>query len=225
MQVIWKNLHGQSSRNHGTLKFFRNRLNCIAVSNDPKKEVDATVDILYTVIKGHCACACKILDISTIDGPVVLPKKLLIASQRKQRLFVEEIAGKVVDTLTLVDFVYFCGATGMSDTNDTAYNYARVLCHYSALVIEFRDAWREGDGERVLRCRRLFMPHFQAAQCTKYYLEALRIQIQINVSLSPNLAHQEKFIEKVNEDIKKIASDTMTLEEAQCRIEEILHSS
>jgi GTPase Era involved in 16S rRNA processing len=35
----------------------------------------------------------------------------------------------------------------------------------------------------------------------------------------------EKFIEEINEDIRKIASDTMTLEEAQRRIEELLQSS
>ena len=33
--------------------------------------------------------------------------------------------------------------------------YARVLCHYGLLMIETRDAWAEGDGERVVRCWQL----------------------------------------------------------------------
>ena len=45
--------------------FFRNQLNRVAVSNDPKKEVNATIDFLFTIIKGHwLACACEILGIS-----------------------------------------------------------------------------------------------------------------------------------------------------------------
>ena len=36
-------------------------------------------------------------------------------------------------------------------------NYARVLCHYGALITEFLDAWR-GDGEQVIQCWRVFLP-------------------------------------------------------------------
>lgn len=61
-----------------------------------------------------------------------------------------------------------------SDTVDRIYNYSRVLCHYGVLF-EFRDAWTEGDGERVMRCWRLLM--------------------QV---LSPNLAHQVKWHRFVN---------------------------
>ena len=55
------------------------------------------------------------------------------------------------------------------------------------------DAWEEGDGDRVFQCWRLFLPHFRADGCTKYALEALRLQMQVNVVLSPNLAHQVKW--------------------------------
>ena len=37
----------------------------------------------------------------------------------------------------------------VQDSDDKVYNYARVLCHYSALLTEFEDAWAEGDGDRV----------------------------------------------------------------------------
>ena len=45
------------------------------------------------------------------------------------------------------------------------YNYARVLCHYAALVSKFTDAWGEGDVECVLRCWKIFMLHFQVRSC------------------------------------------------------------
>ena len=68
-------------------------------------------------------------------------------------------------------------------------SYTRVLCHFAALVSEFTDAWSEGDGERVLRCWKIFMLHFHAERRTKYALEALRLQLQLAI-LSPDLVHQ-----------------------------------
>lgn len=56
--------------------------------------------------------------------------------------------------------------------------------------MELRDAWGEGDGERVLRCWKLLMPHFKTAGHSKYALQALRLQMQVKVTSSPNLSHQ-----------------------------------
>ena len=70
------------------------------------------------------------------------------------------------------------------------YNYARVLCHYGALITEFKDAWGNGDGDRDYRCWRLMLPHFKSSNRTKYSLEALRLQFQVRSCLSPQLAHQ-----------------------------------
>ena len=49
----------------------------------------------------------------------------------------------------------------VDNTKDGKYNYARVLCHYGALVMEFLDSWAEGDGERSFRYWKLFLPHFR----------------------------------------------------------------
>ena len=72
---------------------------------------------------------------------------------------------------------------------DGVYNYACTLCHYGFLILEFCDAWHEGDGERVLRCWKLFLPHFKIAGWTMYALEALKLQIHTGFTCSPNLAH------------------------------------
>ncbi len=47
-----------------------------------------------------------------------------------------------------------------------------------------------GDGERALQCWKLFLLHFKVAGCTKYSLEAFRLQMHAGVTYSPNLAHQ-----------------------------------
>ena len=113
----------------------------------------------------------------------------------------------------------------VAETDDKVYNYARVLCHYGALVLEFRDACVEGDGERVFRCWRLMLPHFKAAGRTKYSLEALRLQFQVKAILSPQLAHQvlwDRFVntkgglgknlqnDLYNEHIVKLVKNIMT---------------
>lgn len=163
------------------------------MSSEPKKAVDATIEFLEAVVKGHwVGCACDILGIASLDGAIPLPH----GTPSEKLAFVRGIAQKVADKLTLVESAYLENDQN-ENTDDKVYNYTRVLCHYGALVAEIRDAWAEGDGERIVRCWRLFMPHFKAAGCTKYALEALRLQIQLE-TLSPNLAHQVKWHRFVN---------------------------
>lgn len=189
MQVWWKSEYSKSSGDHGTLAFFRNRLNRIAVTKDPKKDVDACIDLIYAVIKGHfLACACDLFGVSSLQDPLILPPGIHTAEKPVQLAFINKMAQMVVNKCTLIDAAFTGGP--VADKGDGKYNYARTLCHYGSLVMEFRDAWAEGDGERVLRCWKLFMPHFKAAGRTKYSLEALRLQMQANIILSPNLAHQ-----------------------------------
>lgn len=186
-----------SPGDYGTLGFFRNRLNRIAVTKDPKKDVNATLDFLETVIKGHwLASACDILGVSSLDGAISIPVGLYKAAPSERRASVEKIARKVVDRMGLVDSAF--EDCGTPDTADGIYNYARVLCHFGSLCMEFRDAWAERDGERVIHCWKLFLPHFKFAGRHKYALEALRLQFQVNVVLSPNLAHQVKWHRFVN---------------------------
>ena len=75
----------------------------------------------------------------------------------------------------------------VTNINDGVYNYARVLCHYGALIMEFCDAWAEGDGGQA-NSWRVFLPHFLTLNYRKYALEALRLQFQVGAVLSHHLA-------------------------------------
>lgn len=77
------------------------------------------------------------------------------------------------------------------------HDYATVFCHYASLALEFTDSWKEGDGERIIRCWKIFLLHFRASNCTKYAWEALRLQFQL-IMLSPNLSHMLKWERFVN---------------------------
>ena len=53
------------------------------------------------------------------------------------------------------------------------------FCHFASLVPLFHDAWKEGDGPRIIAYWKIFMLHFHASRETKYALEALRFQFQL----------------------------------------------
>ena len=52
-QVVWKTLYGKSASDHGTLCYFKSLLRRTTVTSDVKKAVDANVEFLLTVFKGH----------------------------------------------------------------------------------------------------------------------------------------------------------------------------
>jgi antitoxin component of RelBE/YafQ-DinJ toxin-antitoxin module len=58
--------------------------------------------------------------------------------------------------------------------------------------LEFYDAIKEGDGERILRCWKFLLLHFKAdgKGSTKYALEALYLILQVKALLSPRQAYR-----------------------------------
>ena len=69
MQLTWRYLYARSPMDHGTLRHFRDILHRTAVSKDYKKSVNACLDLVRTVLKGHIvARACEILGIEEPTG-------------------------------------------------------------------------------------------------------------------------------------------------------------
>lgn len=77
-------------------------------------------------------------------------------------------------------------------TNDDMLNYQHSLLEIGLLIQNFYDSVSEGDGCRVLRCWKFFLPYLQndGSGSTKYALEALFVICQANALLSPKAAHQ-----------------------------------
>ena len=98
VQVWWKAEYGKSSGDHGTLAFFRSRLNRIAVTKELKKDVNACIGFISTVMKGHfLACACGILGVTSLDGQLTLLPGLHKASAVEQLTFINNISKIVVE--------------------------------------------------------------------------------------------------------------------------------
>ena len=77
-------------------------------------------------------------------------------------------------------------------TNDDMLNYQHSLLEIGLLIQNFYDSVSEGDGPRVLRCWKFFLPYLRndGSGSTKYALEALFVICQANALLSPKAAHQ-----------------------------------
>ena len=145
----------------------------------------ACQDALLTVFKGHIVAA-TCIELG-MEGPDAELPTSALAGHSKDSDLIAQVAGRVVRKYTIVPEAIL--GELCKDSRDGVYNYARILCHFVALVSEFIDAWSEGDGERVLRCWKIFMLHFHAERRTKYALEALRLQFQL-ATLPPYLVHQ-----------------------------------
>ena len=192
-------MFSSSSRDHGTLGHFCALLGRLPQAKDPKKDFNACRDVLFTVLKGHyVAAACAELGVEKADQ---LPENTCKFAQMQQkplaeqREFVYSVARAVVEKCSIIgDSLVF---VPVPETQDGVYNYAKVICHYGALALEFVDAWQEGDGERVCRCWKLFILHFYQNGRTKYSWEALRLQLQLH-TFPCNLSQQIKWNRFVN---------------------------
>ena len=169
-----------SPRDHGSLNQLFTRLGWLPKANKPKDDMHACQDALLTVFKGHImAAACRKLNIGGPEGDIkdiVINKSLL-----------EDLTVKVARRFTEIPEAFL--SESVPDTGDQVHSYAHVLYHFAAIVYLFTDACKEGDGERVIRCWKLYMLHFHAERKTKYAFEALRLQFQL-ATLQPYLVHQ-----------------------------------
>ena len=110
-----------------------------------------------------------------------------IQGSEVNRSLLSDVAKKVVEEFTVIPESLL--GEPVLDDSDRVQSYARVLCHFASLVLLFVDAWKEGDGEHVLRLWKILMLHFRAEKKNKYALEALRLQFQV-ATLQPYLSHQ-----------------------------------
>ena len=193
---MWKKLFKDSSRDHGTLGQFCSLLGRHPSAKDPKKDMNACSDFLMTVLNGHyIAAACNSLGLETPESDIVNVPNPKTTSLQERRAFVYDIAKSVVEQCGLLEDALLL--KDIPNPRDGIYNYTRVLCHLSSVALEFKDAWSEGDADRICRCWKIFMLHFSDSKSTKYALQALCLQFQL-IELSPSLTHQLKWGRFVN---------------------------
>ena len=127
----------------------------------------------------------------------ILPESMWMESKKKRKEFLINQCQKVYDT-----FISLSNESSSSayvhNAKDGVSSYAIQLLRIGALYMEFADGIREGDGERVLRCWRYFLPIFRASHSTNYSCEAVRLLYGQAYALSPRLSNQVKWGRFVN---------------------------
>lgn len=81
---------------------------------------------------------------------------------------------------------------------DGVLNYASAVLNDGLLLLEFKDAIREGDGKRILRCWKAMILYFRYAGHTNYLSEAITTLILVDATASSRISHQLTWSQVVN---------------------------
>ena len=84
------------------------------------------------------------------------------------------------------------------DSTDKVSLYARRLLSLGCFYLEYSDAIREGDGDRVLRCWRYLLPMFVSSGRKNYAIESLNLLLQHDFILPPRQAAEPIWSRFVN---------------------------
>ena len=121
--------------------------------------------------------------------------KELDPSQRKV-LFLQGIK-QVLDKFVDVMYETSTSSKKVKD-NDHILAYTTDVLSVGLLLMEFVDAIKEGDGLRILRCWRYFLPIFKASKQTNYSIEAFTFLAQYEYLLTPLMQQQLLWSRTVN---------------------------
>ena len=191
MQVIWKRLYSCSSGiDAGTMFQLRNLINRRNVTKDPTSNVSACEDFFVHVVEVHIISAfMTAFQMSSLDDT---PSTDIFSadsdSSTRRRFFLDAIQNVLDDHIDIsID------GEGNSDEardDDHVLSYARDVLTLELLYIEFQDAIREGDGERLLRCWRYLLLIFKVSHHTNYSVEAFTLLAQYHFTFSERMCKQ-----------------------------------
>lgn len=206
MQLAFDRLYSQaSSRDKCTLYSDRNLIK----RRNVKAKVDSAVKPAHSFfdlcLKARVvAAALEIMNLESLDDTSEAVPKADASKVAKKR-YLEELAGQIVNdyvvntarNLELVNRIVGEQSQNQSaeseDSNqcDDMLSYQKALMEYALLLLNFKDAISEGDGDRILRCWKFFLPHLRNDKhSTKYSPKALYLMFQVYALLSPKAAHE-----------------------------------
>ena len=176
----------------GTLNQLKHLINRSNVPKKPSKGVNATEDFLRLVTVGHTIAASmayfkmeKTTDEPT-DSFLQELSKCTCPQKRKEELFHSSLTRMLQANLLLTTL----DSSDVPTSSDKVNVYARELLSLGLLVVEFEDAIKEGDGDRVQRCWKFLLLIFKSAKRKNYAIEAFHFLIQSKVLFSPRLREQ-----------------------------------
>lgn len=133
------------------------------------------------ILKGHVISAAleyfKMRDVDDELPPQVIGDLKQTSVKNRPHVF-REIVSKVLKRV--IQLPHNPGSTTtLNEQTDGIFCYAQEVLTYGLLYTEFEDAIKEGDGPRVIRCWKFFLPIFKASNRSKYALEAATLLINL----------------------------------------------
>lgn len=170
----------------------RNRLGRSNVVKDPTKDFNACEDFLLLVVSAYIiAATMHVLEMKSInDSPKpgtaigANPHDVWMLEDNGRKKVLNDVCSEVTKR-----FVQFSFLDKPLPEKDAICCYSKHLLGLGCFYLEYRDAIKEGDGLRVLRCWRYLLPIFYATGRTNYSCEVLNMLHQ-ELTLPPRLSNQ-----------------------------------
>ena len=191
--MIFKKLYKNSGRERGTLRYFREKLHRRNVTIDVKHFEDCK-QLFLTVGKCYAVEALmEFFGMETKESPITKnrpPYHILdVGNNRKQ--YYDSVLDKFIDEFLLSAPSVDDAEGNPQHPQDFVRNYSLCVLKYSFLYFDYRDAVKEGNGERIATLHKLLLLHFKAHPGFNAYAIEMLISINQNqVFLSEAEAHQ-----------------------------------
>ena len=203
LKLVFKKLYKNSGREIGTLRFFREKLQRRNVTQDVKHYEDC--EQLFISV-GKCftiEALVKFFNMTNKDGDPTNNRPplfhILMMGNNKQVYF-NSVLDKFIDEFLLLPSASFPGPPREEenqenevesfDNTDFVNNYSSCLMKYFMILLDIKDAVREGNGETLATLHKVLLPYFKSLPgFNAYAIEMLISVIQNEVFLSEAEAH------------------------------------
>ncbi len=164
----------------------------------PEKSVTPCEEFFLLVTEAHiCSVAMQVFSMSTAtDRPCteLFPEGCEKLNPQQRWNVLRLAVSKIVDQF--VDISYPSPATKKDD--DRVRAYAKEVLSLGLLLMEFMDAVREGDGERIIRCWKYFLLLFKSSERTNYSVEAFNLLLELEYVMTPRMRQQLTWERTIN---------------------------
>ena len=194
LQILVDRLYSfKSASDKGTLFQLKELVHRTSFGKDPKHNMKNTEDFLETVVFAHITAAANEI-IASNDNSLISCHEL---SKRIVSQFVNINVPSSEDTSDAEN-----AATTENTINDSVYLYAVDLLTMGLFWYAYRDAIREGDGDRIMRHWKFLAAIFRQQRHYNYANEGFNLLAQMTL-LSPRQATEIKWNRTVNTSGRK----------------------
>ena len=186
-----------SNSDFGSLLQLRNLINRRNVTSNPGRDVNAADDFFTLVVTTHfLACAMKKLDIKSLNDVPNMEQfnaNSWMATDADRRSSLNSFCHELIN-----EHVMFSLSYEGSTCSDGVLNYANEIMSLGIFYMNFKDAIREGDGDRILMCWKYLLPLFRVSNRRNYSFEVFSMLYSYYYTLSPRQSQQLLWSRSVN---------------------------